>query len=155
MYPGEFTSVRAETNEGRTANAPPASGDTSSSATWTFLFTDIAGSTRLWEGADGDTARAAAMRAALVRHETLLRDCIEARGGHFFKSVGDGVYAAFASPRAALDAAVAAQIALIAAFGGGEGDAPRAGEAPPPLVFGVRIALHTGEAEKTTTTTRA
>ena len=72
----------------------------------TFLFTDIEGSTRLWE------ADAAAMRAALVAHDEVLRSSIEVHDGFLFKHTGDGVCAAFSSPRSAVDAAVAAQRAL-------------------------------------------
>ena len=86
----------------------------------TFLFTDVEGSTRRWE-ADAD-----AMRAALAAHDEMLRNAIEAREGWLFKHTGDGVCAAFASPRSAVDAAVAAQRAL---------------ELP------VRMGLATGEAE--------
>jgi predicted ATPase/class 3 adenylate cyclase len=86
----------------------------------TFLFTDVEGSTRRWE-ADAD-----AMRTALAAHDEVLRSAIEARGGFVFKHTGDGVCAAFASPKAAVDAAVAAQRAL---------------ELP------VRMGLATGEAE--------
>ena len=68
----------------------------------TFLFTDIEGSTRRWE-ADAD-----GMRAALAAHDQVLRGAIEAHGGFLFKHSGDGVCAAFASPRSAVDAAVAA-----------------------------------------------
>ncbi|HEY9265361.1 MAG TPA: adenylate/guanylate cyclase domain-containing protein, partial [Mycobacterium sp.] len=69
----------------------------------TFLFTDIEGSTRRWES-DAD-----AMRAALRAHDEVLRTAIEARDGFLFKHTGDGVCAAFSSPTAAVDAAVAAQ----------------------------------------------
>ena len=69
----------------------------------TFLFTDIEGSTRRWE-ADAD-----AMRAALAAHDEVLRAAIEAHGGCLFSHTGDGVVAAFASPRSAVDAAIAAQ----------------------------------------------
>ena len=68
----------------------------------TFLFTDVEGSTRRWEtDADG-------MRVALAAHDEVLHGAIEARGW-LFKHTGDGVCAAFASPRSAVDAAVAAQ----------------------------------------------
>ena len=86
----------------------------------TFLFTDVEGSTRRWE-ADAD-----GMRVALAAHDEVLRVEIEAHGGWLFKHTGDGVCAAFSSPRSAADAAVAAQRAL---------------ELP------VRMGIATGEAE--------
>jgi len=87
----------------------------------TFLFTDVEGSTRRWE-ADAD-----AMRAALTAHDHVLRKVIETHGGWVFKHTGDGVCAAFASPRSAVDAAVAAQREL---------------ELP------VRMGIATGEAQR-------
>ncbi len=49
------------------------------------------------------------MRAALLAHDDVLRDAIEKHGGFLFSHTGDGVVAAFSSPRSAVDAAVAAQ----------------------------------------------
>jgi class 3 adenylate cyclase len=72
----------------------------------TFLFTDVEGSTRRWE------ANADAMRQALAAHDEVLRSTIKAHHGWLFKHTGDGVCAAFASPRSAVDAAVAAHRAL-------------------------------------------
>jgi class 3 adenylate cyclase len=72
----------------------------------TFLFTDIEGSTRRWE------SDAAAMRSALVAHDEVLRAAIEADEGFLFSHTGDGVVAAFALPKSAVDAAIAAQRAL-------------------------------------------
>src|SRR5262245_12356796 len=69
----------------------------------TFLFTDIEGSTRRWE-ADAD-----AMRVALEAHNKVVRDAVEANDGKVFNYTGDGICAVFASPRAAVDAAVTAQ----------------------------------------------
>jgi class 3 adenylate cyclase len=69
----------------------------------TFLFTDVEGSTRRWE-ADGE-----GMREALTEHDEVLGGAIEAHGGWLFKHTGDGVCAAFGSPRSAVDAAVSAQ----------------------------------------------
>ncbi|MDT5368084.1 MAG: hypothetical protein QOC62_2515 [Mycobacterium sp.] len=86
----------------------------------TFLFTDIEGSTRRWE------SDAESMRAALAAHDEVLRNAIAPHGGFLFKHTGDGVCAAFASPRSAVDAAVVAQLAL---------------ELP------VRMGIATGEAE--------
>jgi class 3 adenylate cyclase len=76
--------------------------------TVTFLFTDIEGSTRLWE------RDAAAMQAALDRHDEILRNSIEGRGGHVFKTVGDAFCAVFASAPDALEAALEAQRTLLA-----------------------------------------
>jgi class 3 adenylate cyclase len=67
----------------------------------TFVFTDIEGSTRRWE------SDANAMRAALLVHDQVLRTAIETHGGYLFSHTGDGVVAAFASPKCAVDAAVA------------------------------------------------
>ena len=59
----------------------------------TFLFTDVEGSTRRWEvDADG-------MRAALAAHDKMLRTAIKAHEGFVFKHTGDGVCAAFSSPK--------------------------------------------------------
>jgi predicted ATPase/class 3 adenylate cyclase len=96
--------------------------------TVTFLFTDIEGSTTLWE------THAALMRPALQRHDSLLRDIIEANQGYIFKTLGDGCCAAFAQPSAALSAALEIQQALLR----------ETWETPAPLR--IRVALHTGEA---------
>jgi len=52
------------------------------------------------------------MRAALSKHDKALRDAIEEHDGFIFSHTGDGVVAAFASPRSAVDAAIKAQLAL-------------------------------------------
>src|SRR5215472_13006693 len=74
--------------------------------TVTLLFTDIEGSTRLWE------SHATAMRAALARHDALLRHCIDDHDGHVFKTGGDAFCAAFHTAPDALAAALDAQRAL-------------------------------------------
>jgi predicted ATPase len=76
------------------------------SGTVTFLITDIEQSTRRWEEAPD------AMREALARHDDTLKKAIERHGGWLFKHTGDGVLAAFATPRSAIDAAITAQRAL-------------------------------------------
>ncbi len=73
------------------------------SGTVTFLFTDIEGSTRLWQHDE------AAMRSALSRHDELLRQAIAQHDGTVFSSMGDGMAAAFASASSAVGAALAAQ----------------------------------------------
>jgi class 3 adenylate cyclase len=52
---------------------------------FTFLFTDMEDSTRLW--ADF----AAEMPGVLERHDTFLNDAITAEGGTVVKHTGDGV----------------------------------------------------------------
>jgi class 3 adenylate cyclase len=76
------------------------------SGTVTFLFTDIEGSTRLWED-DAD-----AMREALGRHDEILRDVIGAGGGFVFATGGDGFAVAFARAGDAVAAAKTAQMSL-------------------------------------------
>jgi class 3 adenylate cyclase len=72
----------------------------------TLLFTDIEGSTGLWE------RHPLTMPAAMGRHDTILSEVIETRGGYVFRTVGDAFFAAFAGAVAALGAALAAQRAL-------------------------------------------
>src|SRR5687767_6564082 len=74
--------------------------------TVSFLFTDIEGSTRLWE------QKPEAMREALARHDALLRSAIESNNGHVFKTVGDAFYCIFAEASDAVQAALEAQYAL-------------------------------------------
>ncbi len=83
-------------------------GPAPGTATRTFLFTDIEGSTRRWE-ADPD-----AMAVAVSIHDDLLRAGIAKAGGRVFKHLGDGVAAVFDDPLAAIDAAIACQLAITA-----------------------------------------
>jgi predicted ATPase/class 3 adenylate cyclase len=97
--------------------------------TLTFLFTDIEGSTELWQ------QHPAAMPAALERHHALLHAACAAHHGYVFQIIGDAFCAAFALPADALAAALAAQRALRAEAWGPTG----------PLR--VRMALHSGPAQ--------
>jgi predicted ATPase/class 3 adenylate cyclase len=141
-----------------------------SGGTVTFLFTDIEGSTRLWE------ERPAQMREALDRHDAILSRTIARHGGRLFKTMGDAFFAAFPAAPEALAAALEAQRALgeatepgsrgagepggkgarepggkgarepgseVAREPGGKG----AGEHPR-LPLRVRMALHTGAAQE-------
>jgi class 3 adenylate cyclase len=98
----------------------------------TLCCSDIEGSTALWE------THPEAMAEALVRHDALIADAVEARGGNLIKSMGEGdaTVSVFDSAPAAVEAALAANCTLTA-------------EAWPP---GIRIAarwgIHTGEAER-------
>lgn len=73
----------------------------------TFLFTDIVGSTKLLETL-GDEK----WRRLLTRHDDLVRERIAAAGGEVVKKTGDGFFATFDNPKAAVDAAIAIQRAL-------------------------------------------
>jgi predicted ATPase/class 3 adenylate cyclase len=100
------------------------------SGTVTLLFTDIEGSSHLW-----DTARAAMVEALRI-HNSLLRDLIAAHGGSIVKDKGDGFFAAFATPLGAVEAALAAQRAL------------RDTSWPEEIgAISVRMAIHTGALE--------
>ena len=109
--------------------------------TVTFLFTDIEGSTTLWE------QHPDAMQPALARHDQLLRQAIESSDGCIVKSTGDGVYAVFAAATNALAACLAAQRSLQEPGAGISNPAPKATEAGMPLSLRVRMGLHTGAAE--------
>jgi predicted ATPase/class 3 adenylate cyclase len=98
--------------------------------TVTLLFTDVEGSTRLWETEPEQMAR------ALRRHDELLRTAIGEAGGYVFKTVGDAFCAAFATPQAALEAVLAAQRALGAQTW------------PTRRPLRVRMGLHTGVCEE-------
>src|SRR5829696_5465986 len=104
--------------------APPPTG------TVTFLFTDIAGSTRRWD------EQPDAMARALARHDAILRGAIEQHGGHVFKTIGDAFCAAFATVGDAAAAAIAAQRTLAT---------EPWDEAGPGAV---RMAVHTGAADE-------
>jgi predicted ATPase/class 3 adenylate cyclase len=100
-------------------------------ATVTFLFTDVEGSTRLWE------EHPTAMREALARHDALIEAGVEQHGGVVVRPRGEGDsrFAVFARATDAVAAAVAIQQALH-------------GEVwPLPTPLRVRMALHTGEAD--------
>jgi predicted ATPase/class 3 adenylate cyclase len=98
------------------------------SGTVTFLFTDIEGSTALWERDQ------VPMAAAVECHFALLNAAIQAHGGIHFKTVGDAVQAAFPTAPDAIYSALDAQRSLLAEDWGVIG----------PLR--VRMALHAGEA---------
>jgi predicted ATPase/class 3 adenylate cyclase len=98
--------------------------------TLAFLFTDIAGSTRLWE------AQPEAMADSLAHHDAILRDAIGAADGTVVKTTGDGMMAVFPTATEGLDAAIAAQRGLANASWGETG----------PLR--VRMAINAGDAER-------
>lgn len=72
----------------------------------TFLFTDIVGSTEMWER-HGD-----AFLPVLQAHNAILAEAIPRFGGHLFKEEGDAFKVAFSDPVAALNCAIVTQAAL-------------------------------------------
>jgi predicted ATPase/class 3 adenylate cyclase len=99
--------------------------------TVTFLFTDIEGSTKLWEQSPRG------MQVALTRHDALLWEAIERHGGFVFKTVGDAFCAVFPTALDALESALAAQRTLLSEAWGDEIGA-----------LSARMALHTGAAHE-------
>src|SRR5437867_4810304 len=95
-----------------------------------FLFTDIEGSTTLWERFPER------MRGALARHDSILRGVIEEHGGHVFKTVGDCFCSVFRTAEDAARAAAAGQHKIAGETWGGIDEPIR-----------VRMAIHTGPAE--------
>ena len=99
------------------------------SGTVTFLFTDLKGSTRLWE------QHPQAMKPALARHDAILNQAVESMGGRVVKATGDGIHAAFPTAQAAVEAALSAQLAFV--------DEPWGAVGP----LQVRMGIHTGVGE--------
>jgi len=97
--------------------------------TVTFLFTDIEGSTKLWQQYPN------AMPKALACHHAILNETIAAHAGYVFQIIGDAFCAAFSTATDGLEAALATQRALRATTWGETG------------AISVRMALHTGRAD--------
>ena len=99
--------------------------------TVTFLFTDIEGSTKLWE------QYPEAMKPALAKHDVILKEAVESNYGQIVKTTGDGVHAVFATAIDAVNASIAAQNMLQTS------DVFKTSE----VSLRVRMGMHTGEAE--------
>jgi predicted ATPase/class 3 adenylate cyclase len=95
----------------------------------TFLFTDIVGSTALWE------RHGTRMEEVLERHDVLVRSVVEDHVGRVFAGGGDGFGSVFGAPMSGLEAAIAAQRALDDLEVGGD-------------TVRVRMGLHTGPAHE-------
>ena len=99
------------------------------SGTVTFLFTDLEGSTRLWE------EHREVMLGALARHDEIVQAAIAEHDGEIVKPTGDGFHAVFANAACAVAAAVDAQQALSDEVWGEPG------------ALRVRMGIHSGAAE--------
>jgi predicted ATPase/class 3 adenylate cyclase len=97
----------------------------------TFLFTDIAGSTQLWE------EKPEAMRAALPRHDALADEVASANRGKVVRSRGEGdsLFMVFSEAPNAVVAAAELQRALLTE------------PWPDGIRLRARMAIHTGEAD--------
>lgn len=71
--------------------------------TVTFLFTDIEGSTKLWEEFPE------AMKSALSKHDSILKEAVESNHGQIVKTTGDGIHAVFTTAIDAINAAITSQ----------------------------------------------
>jgi predicted ATPase/class 3 adenylate cyclase len=100
------------------------------SQTLTFLYTDIEGSTLLWEQHPNSAEK------IIPGHNAILKKAVETYGGSIFRTVGDGICAVFKNASNAVSAALTAQTALQAEQWEEIG------------VLKVRMAIHTGEVEK-------
>ena len=92
--------------QGSQRPAPEGYGFEVSSSLTTILFTDIEGSTRLWEQ-EGER-----MAGALAEHDARARSAVEDNHGAIVKTTGDGLFAAFHDPLDAINATVAFQQSL-------------------------------------------
>jgi predicted ATPase/class 3 adenylate cyclase len=101
------------------------------SGTVTFLFTDIEGSTKLWEKHPEE------MKAALAKHDGILKNAVESNHGHIIKTTGDGVHAVFEKANDAVKTTIHAQQELNSSFIFHNSSLP----------LKARMGLHTGEAE--------
>ncbi len=99
------------------------------SGTVSFLFTDVAGSTRLW---DSDRR---GMAESLAVHDRIVQAAIADYGGYVFSTAGDSFGAAFPTASAAVEAALQAQLALVAE--------PWIGP-----TIRVRMGIHTGTSQE-------
>jgi class 3 adenylate cyclase len=97
------------------------------SGTVTFLFTDIEGSTKLWE------QYPEAMKVALAKHDAILSEAINSNHGQIIKTTGDGVHAVFTTSLDSINATLCAQRKFQDLLGN--------------LQIKIRMGVYTGEAE--------
>ncbi len=99
--------------------------------TITYMFTDVEGSTRLWQQHQHE------MRNVMARHDSIITSAVEARSGTVVRPRGEGdsIFAVFLRATDAVGASCDAQQLLLRETWA-EG-----------IVIRVRMALHTGESE--------
>ncbi len=97
--------------------------------TVTFLFTDLEGSTLLWNDQEE------AMASAVAHHDAILRNVFNRAGGYVFTTAGDSFAVAFPDADSAITAGVNLQREITATTFAGIGE------------LRVRVGLHTGTAQ--------
>ena len=128
-YPGSIIGSKGGDRGSRCGRAVRSMCYVPANASLTYLFSDVEGSTRLWE------RHPAAMQGALARHDAILRAAVEGCGGTVVKTTGDGLMAVFGSAPDAITASLAAQEGLR--------DEPWSETGP----LRVRMGTHIGEAQ--------
>ena len=128
---GERTSSDATTIPPATGLDLPKYGTDLPSGLITYLFTDVQGSTPLWQQHPQE------MQSVMARHDSLLMTAVEANGGTVVRPRGEGdsIFAVFLCATDAVAAACAAQQLLLRETW------------PPDIAINVRMAIHTGESE--------
>jgi WD40 repeat protein/class 3 adenylate cyclase/energy-coupling factor transporter ATP-binding protein EcfA2 len=94
-----------------------------------FLFTDIEGSSKLWEAHTG------VMTAIIARHDEILQQTVRSAGGRITKHTGDGITAVFQTAGQPVACALEAQVRFATEAWGEIGE------------LRIRAGLHAGEAE--------
>ncbi len=115
----------------RQAHHPPPGGSNLPSGLITYLFTDVQGSTPLWQQHPNE------MKDVMARHDSLLTTTVEANGGAVVRPRGEGdsIFAVFLRATDAVVVACAAQLMLSKETWPGD------------IAINVRMAMHTGESE--------
>ena len=114
--------------------------------TVTFLFTDIEGSTKLWE------EYPEAMKSALAKHDSILKEAVESNRGQIVKTTGDGIHAVFTTAIDAINAAIESQHKLNSLILNDNVVSVRGADelrhySTTDVHLKSRMGLHTGEAE--------
>ena len=101
------------------------------SGTITYLFTDVDGSTPLWQQHPDE------MKGVMASHDSLIMSAVEANGGTVVRPRGEGdsIFAVFRRASDAVEASCQAQQLLLQETW------------PADISLHVRMALHTGESE--------
>jgi len=128
---GELASSDATGRAATTNSEPSSKGTDLPSGLITYLFTDVQGSTPMWQQHPQE------MKNVMARHDFLLTSAVEINGGTVVRPRGEGdsIFAVFPRAMNAVVAACAAQHLLLREIW------------PEDIAINVRMAMHTGESE--------